>query len=170
MNGIEKRNYVKNYVIILILATAGFFVRYVGFREIDLSLNLKIYFLSIFFFGFIWEVLFFINRKFNQVLPFERSIPGRIVAQLAVGVAFMVLFRLFLFYFGEPYLPFKFDDLFRISTFLIFILLGVDKNQFLLVKEPDLVRFYRNQGVAMQGKKPLLIFLLHTPPWTHHSF
>ena len=47
MNVVEKRNYVKNYVIILILATAGFFVRYVGFRDIDLSLNLKIFFLSI---------------------------------------------------------------------------------------------------------------------------
>lgn len=121
---IEKRNYALNYGIILMIAVVGFVVRHARL-QFDLSLNIKIFFLSILFLGFVWELFYWINKKMNRVLPFERSIPGRIVVQLAIGAAAMVLVRIFLYYFGEPYLPFRMDSLFRLSTFLIFILLGM---------------------------------------------
>jgi hypothetical protein len=106
------------------IAVVGFFVRYWRFPEFGTALNLTVFLWSIPFLSFVWEFFYFINRKLNRVLPFERSIPGRIVVQIGIGVAFMVLLRILLYYFGEPYLPFTLDALFRLSTFLIFILIG----------------------------------------------
>ena len=71
-----------------------------------------------------WESLRLINRKLNEVYPFERSISGRIVLQLSLGALVGIFIRFLIYFFGEPYLPFKLDELFIASTWVIYILVN----------------------------------------------
>ena len=123
-----KRLFYRTYQIILVGSVIGFFARMLKFSELGLTFHIASLFISIVFISAIWESLRLINKKLNEVFPFEKNISGRIVLQLSLGAAVGIIFRFLLHLFGEPYLPFKLDELFVASTWLIYILATVGIN------------------------------------------
>ncbi len=109
------------YAVVLAIATAGFIVRWMS-GKFSLEFNMALYFLSLIIISFVWEALRWANSRLNVILPFEKSIPGRIALQLFVGVALAITIRFTIYKFGEPYLPIKLDSLFLASTWAIFAL------------------------------------------------
>jgi sensor histidine kinase YesM len=124
----SKRQFFKTYGIILAWALFAFLVRLVKFDEFNLLSQVVIFFLSIWFLVFIWESLRFINIWLNVKYPFERSISGRIVLQVSLGALVGIVTRFLIYYFGEPYLPFKLDELFVAATWVMYIILTIGVN------------------------------------------
>jgi len=124
----SKRQFFNAYKVILLAAVVSFFIRFVKFNQFGLVSQLVIFAVSIVVVSVLWESLRFINRKLNEVYPFERSISGRIAFQLSLGAAVGVFIRFLIYFFGEPYLPFKLDELFLATTWVIYILATVGIN------------------------------------------
>src|SRR5260221_4682311 len=109
------------YAVVLAIATAGFIVRWMS-GKFSLEFNMALYFLSLIIISFVWEALRWANSRLNVILPFEKSIPGRIALHRFVGVALAITIHFTIYKFGEPYLPIKLDSLFLASTWAIFAL------------------------------------------------
>ncbi|MCZ8214596.1 MAG: histidine kinase [Cyclobacteriaceae bacterium] len=124
MLGYKKRkDFYLVYGVIFTLSIVGFFVRLPRFSQFTLQAHIAIYFVSIFLIVFVWESIRNIDRYLNKALPFEKNIPLRITVQLLAGALIGLLVRLFLYYYGEPQLPFKLDDMFAAATWVLYILL-----------------------------------------------
>jgi two-component sensor histidine kinase len=124
MLGYKKRkDFYLIYSVIFSLSIIGFFVRLPRFSQFTLQAHIAIYFVSIFLIVFVWESIRNIDRYLNKALPFEKNIPLRITVQLLAGAVIGLLVRLFLYYYGEPQLPFKLDDMFAAATWVLYILL-----------------------------------------------
>ncbi len=124
MLGYKKRkDFYLVYGVIFTLSIVGFFVRLPKFSQFTIQAHIAIYFVSIFLIVFVWESIRNIDRYLNKTLPFEKNIPLRITVQLLVGALIGLLVRLFLYYYGEPQLPFKLDDMFAAATWVLYILL-----------------------------------------------
>jgi two-component system LytT family sensor kinase len=67
-----------------------------------------------------WEGLRLINMYLDKVFPFERSIPARIALQLLLGTVLAVFVRFLIYKFGEQYLAFRLDNLFRAATWILY--------------------------------------------------
>jgi hypothetical protein len=124
----DRRHFFIAYGIILLGAVVSFFVRLVKFSQFGLLFQVVIFAVSIVLLSIMWESLRLINQKLNEVYPFERSISGRIVRQLFLGALVGVTVRFLIYYFGEPRLPFKLDELFIASTWVLYILVTVGIN------------------------------------------
>ncbi|NBW33955.1 MAG: histidine kinase [Cytophagia bacterium] len=123
MLGYKKRkDFYLVYGVIFTLSIVGFFVRLPKFSQFTIQAHIAIYFVSIFLIVFVWESIRNIDRYLNKALPFEKNIPLRITVQLLAGALIGLLVRLFLYYYGEPQLPFKLDDMFAAATWVIYIL------------------------------------------------
>jgi len=109
------------YGVVIAIATVGFIVRWAS-GQFNLDFNIKLYFMSLVIISLTWEVLRWVHGRLNVVLPFEKSIPGRIALQLFIGVAVAIFIRFVIYKFGEPYLPIKLDSLFLASTWAIYAL------------------------------------------------
>src|SRR6185295_1303837 len=109
------------YIVVLAIATVGFIVRWAS-GQFNLDFNIKLYFMSLVIISLTWEVLRWVNGRLNVILPFEKSIPGRIALQLFIGVVVAISIRFVIYKFGEPYLPIKLDSLFLASTWAIYAL------------------------------------------------
>ena len=109
------------YTVVLVIATAGFTVRWAS-GKFSLEFNIALYFLSLVIISLNWEVLRWVNARLNNILPFEKSIPGRVALQLFIGVGLAIAIRFVIYKFGEPYLPIKLDSLFLASTWAIYAL------------------------------------------------
>ena len=121
----QRRAILKEYAVLLTLATIGFFVRLWRFPEFSMDLHLKVMGYSIIFFALAWEFFSFVNRFLNKHYPFEKSIPGRMILQLVIGVSFMLLVRVYLDTTGTIDFPIKFDKFFILSTYLLSVLISV---------------------------------------------
>jgi two-component system, LytTR family, sensor kinase len=124
----NRKQFLKTYGIILALAIVAFLVRTVKFDQFSLRFHIGLFFVSFAMITFMWEVLRLINRKLDSLFPFERSISGRITLQLLIGGLFGVVVRYFIYFFGEPYLPFKPDELFLAATWAMYIFITVGVN------------------------------------------
>jgi sensor histidine kinase YesM len=123
-----RRQFFKTYAIIVAGSMVGFVVRMVMFDAFGLFLQFALFFLSIVLIAFIWESLRFIHRKLDTVYPFERSISGRIALQMILGASIGTFVRFLIYFFGEPYVPFKLDELFLAATWVMYILMTVGIN------------------------------------------
>jgi hypothetical protein len=121
------------YTVVLAIATAGFFVRWVS-GKFSLKFNGTLFFTSIVIISLTWESLRWVHARLNIILPFEKSIPGRIALQLFTGVAFAIAIRFVIYKFGEPYLPIKLDSLFLASTWAIYALAVSGVNTFFFIR------------------------------------
>jgi len=124
----DRRHFFIAYGIILFGAVVSFFVRLVKFSSFGLIFQIVIFAVSIVLISSMWESLRLINKKLNEVYPFERSISGRIVRQLFLGALVGVTVRFLIYYFGEPHLPFKLDELFIASTWVLYIFVTIGIN------------------------------------------
>jgi len=100
----------------------------IKFDEFGLKLQLYILLNTLIFVPLSWEALRFVNHYLDKAFPFERNISVRIVIQILIGGVIGLLVRFIIFLFGEPYLPFKLDELFSLATWGLFPLVTVAVN------------------------------------------
>jgi sensor histidine kinase YesM len=122
------KNTIYTYAIILVLGLIGFIARYIQFPELPLTFHLGLLGFSLVMITIIWHFFLWLNNYLNKVYPYERSIPKRIILQLVLGIIFIVLVRLVIFWWGESRLPIHMDKLFRLATYALFIFLSVGLN------------------------------------------
>jgi sensor histidine kinase YesM len=103
------------------MGCVGFLVRWLS-GQFALPFNVALFFTSLVVISTCWELLRWVHGRLNVILPFDRTIPGRIAVQLMIGVALSFLIRFVIYKFGEPYLPIKLDRLFLASTWFLFAL------------------------------------------------
>jgi hypothetical protein len=120
--------FLRAYFIIISVAIIGFFVRLVKFNEFTADAQVKIFIVSLVLAIVFWESLRIVNYWLNRIYPFEHNLTGRIVIQLLIGSAIGVLVRLLIYQFGEPYLPFKLDELFVAATWALYATLPIGVN------------------------------------------
>lgn len=119
----SRRQFLLIYGGIFTMSIIGFIVRLTKFDEFGLRAQISIYLISLVLATSIWESLRLINRKLDIHYPYERGIGQRITIQLLLGGCVGLLARLFIYYFGEPNLPFKLDSLFIATTWFLYFLL-----------------------------------------------
>jgi len=128
LNYKSTRHFLFAYAAMFAMTVGAFFVRLAKFDQFSLRQHIGIQLVSMVVVVAMWESLRFINRKLNFVYPYERSISGRIALQLGLGVLVGLLVRLFIYLFGEPYLPFHLDELFVAATWALYILVSIGIN------------------------------------------
>lgn len=92
----RQRRILLVYGIISMLTVTGFLVRaLVHFPQIHITSadNIRMTFVSFIYLMLIWEGNNLIYHRLNQFFPFEKNIPVRIIIQLFIAGAFMILLR-----------------------------------------------------------------------------
>jgi two-component system, LytTR family, sensor kinase len=121
-------NLTITYGGILFITISGYFVRRYKFSQYPDELQLYVTIFSIIMAITFWESLRFIDRFLDRKIPFEQSISKRVVIQLILGALIGIFVRSLIYYFGEPYLPFKLDELFLATTWFLYIALPTSIN------------------------------------------
>ncbi|MGV3586128.1 MAG: sensor histidine kinase [Adhaeribacter sp.] len=122
------KNFIYTNGLMLCLAILGFVARYVRFPEVSLQVHLAVFGVSLVMIASIWYFFKWLDNFLNKVYPYERSIPGRITVQIVTGMVYILLVRAFVFWWGAPKLPIHLDELFRMSTYAVYILLSIVLN------------------------------------------
>lgn len=104
--------------MIILVSLVAWLVRELS-GQFDTTFNTILFFTSVVLVSFGWFMLAYIDRRLNEVYPYERSIPGRIAIQLSLGAVLGVLIRFLIYQFGEPNLPFRLDSLFLAATWAL---------------------------------------------------
>lgn len=120
-----KRQFFNTYGIILLGSTVAFLVRLVKFDQFSYTFHVGLFVVSLILISLLWETLRYINNLLDKRYPFERSISGRIILQLFLGACVGTTIRFLIYYFWEPYVPFKLDELFLATTWFIYIMIPV---------------------------------------------
>jgi two-component system, LytTR family, sensor kinase len=116
-------NLLVTYLCIVGMSIVSYVVRTAKFDAFSPQFQLNLSLLAFVVVAITWEVLRFINRYLNAKIPFEKSVPRRIVLQLLLGALVGLIVRSIIYFFGEPYLPFKLDELFVATTWMIYMLI-----------------------------------------------
>jgi two-component system LytT family sensor kinase len=124
----SKKDFAQAYGGILGLAFIAFLVRLTKFDQFNFKFQVSLFIVSVILVSLMWELLRQINITLNKRYPFERSLSNRIIIQLLLGSVVGVLIRALIYFFGEPYLPFKLDELFMAATWVIYIFTTVAIN------------------------------------------
>jgi two-component system LytT family sensor kinase len=114
------RRYLVAYLIIFGASLVAFMVRLAS-GQFTMELNVLLIFVFMALLSFTWEVLRFINRTLNRIMPFENGISKRIAVQLIAGGVFCLFIRLMLYAFAEPYIPLKLDTMFLATTWVLYV-------------------------------------------------
>ena len=122
------KNFIYTNGILLCLAILGFFARLFRFPEIALKVHLAVFGVSLLLIASVWYFFKWMDSFLNKVYPYERSIPTRITIQIVIGMVYILLVREFIFWWGVPKLPFQVDDLFRLSTYALYIMISIGLN------------------------------------------
>jgi two-component system, LytTR family, sensor kinase len=117
------RTIIYIYTGIFVMALIAYWVRSVKFEEFSESINARITILSIVLVTTFWETLRLIDRTLDRKLPFEKGIPERVVVQLVLGAVTGMIARFCIYFFGEPHLPFKLDQMFLATTWVLYAFL-----------------------------------------------
>jgi two-component system, LytTR family, sensor kinase len=124
----DLKHFLRTYAIILGVAVVGFIVRTTKFHQFTPEGHVQIFVFSLIVGITFWECLRGVNVWLNKVYPFEKDLTGRIVIQLLIGSAIGLILRFIIYYFGEPHLRFKLDELFIATTWALYTLVPVGVN------------------------------------------
>ena len=124
----EIRHIGYTYASILALALVSYWVRSTRFESSGFAFNLEVTIVAFVVVVVLWETLRFIDRYLNKVMPFEAGLTKRVVVQLGLGAVFGVIIRFLIYYFGEPNVPFKLDEMFLATTWVIYTILPMAIN------------------------------------------
>lgn len=123
----KPRTFYLTYGTILLFVLLGYIVRSAKY-EFGPELQIRLSIVSIGLIVVFWESLRIINNYLNRVMPFERGTASRVIVQLLSGALVGLLIRYFIYRFGEPYLPFKLDELFAAATWVIYVFVPCSVN------------------------------------------
>lgn len=124
---------VITYSTILLIALVAYLIRWLS-GQFGTGFNNILFFISLVLISVSWETIRGVHRWLNVVLPFERNVPVRIVAQLALGGVLAISIRYVIYKFGEPFLPFHLDTMFLASTWAIYAIAIEGINAILFTK------------------------------------
>jgi two-component system, LytTR family, sensor kinase len=113
------------YSIILAFSIIGYVLRPLLFDGYDPLINFILFFVQFLFLTLIWESFRKLNHLLNLNYPYERSMTWRIVIQISIGAILMLIFRGTLQIAVEPQLPLRLDNMFRFSTYALFVFVSV---------------------------------------------
>lgn len=116
------------YAAISLMAVIAFWVRSVKFFSFSHSLNLQLTIVSFLVVAGFWETLRLIDRMLDKYLPFEQGVPQRMVVQIVLGAVMGMILRFMIYIYGEPYVPFKLDEMFLATTWVLYALLPTGIN------------------------------------------
>ncbi|MFZ5971702.1 MAG: sensor histidine kinase [Bacteroidota bacterium] len=122
------RSLLRTYAIIGSFSVAGFLIRMAKFDLFGWNFQILLFFVQLLSVLIIWEGLRFIDRKLDEVFPYERSLGVRMTIQIVLGALVGALARACIYYFGEPYIPFRLDELFLAVTWFLYVVLPVGIN------------------------------------------
>lgn len=129
MLGYKSRNqFFRTYTIILIVCVLAYIVRLAKVDLFGWRFQFYLFLSTLVLVPVFWETLRLVNRYLDRILPFDRNISVRIVTQLASGAIIGILIRTVIYFFGEPLLPFKLDELFAAATWAIYPIVTVAVN------------------------------------------
>jgi two-component system LytT family sensor kinase len=111
------------YAGILLMSLVAFWVRSSRFESFSESFNLQLTVVSFVVVAVFWEVLRFIDRTLDRHMPFEDGIAQRVVVQLVLGAVAGTIVRFSIYFFGEPHLPIKLDEMFLATTWVLYAFL-----------------------------------------------
>jgi two-component system LytT family sensor kinase len=124
----SKKEFAQFYGGILAMSIIAFLVRLAKFSQFDFHFQVTLFIVSFFLISLVWELLRQINITLNKKYPFERSLTNRIIIQLLLGALVGTFIRSLIYFFGEPLLPFKLDELFMAATWVLYIVATVGIN------------------------------------------
>ena len=124
----SRKEFAQVYGGILGLSIVAFLVRLVKFSQFSYQFHISVFIASFIFVSILWELLRQLNITLNKRYPFERSLSKRIIIQLLLGIIIGIFVRFLIYFFGEPYLPFKLDELFMAATWVLYIFVTVGIN------------------------------------------
>jgi two-component system, LytTR family, sensor kinase len=122
------KQFLRTYAIILLAVLVAFFVRMAKYEEFGFDAHVRITWVSVILITLFWECLRLLNYWLNRVFPFERNITTRIFMQLVMGVMIGLGIRALVYKFGEPYIPFKVDNMFLAATWAIYAMIPIGVN------------------------------------------
>jgi two-component system, LytTR family, sensor kinase len=122
------KHFLRTYAIILVAAFIAFLVRIAKFGEFSIEINFIIFLFTILIATVFWESLRTVHYWLNKIYPFERNLTGRIILQLVIGTSIGIFFRVCIYKWGEPLIPFKVDPLFLAATWAIYAMIPVGVN------------------------------------------
>jgi two-component system LytT family sensor kinase len=108
-------------LVVLAISIMAYIVRWAS-GQFDTEFNTILFFTGLLLLTLAWEGMRLINIYLNKVFPFERSIPARIALQLGLGTVLAVFVRFLIYKFGEQYLSFRLDNLFRAATWILYVM------------------------------------------------
>ncbi len=111
------------HAIIATIAIIAFIVRIVKFAQFSWTFQINLFLISWAGSVFIWECLHYINYYLNKTFPYERSLAGRMSLQIFLGSLVGLFVRTLIYFFGEPYLTFRLDELFIAVTWFMYLML-----------------------------------------------
>lgn len=121
----NRTQFLRTYGIIAGMSAIAFLVRMLKFSMYGLGFQVNLFLVQFISLIIIWEGLRFINRTLDRQYPYERSLTIRIAIQLSLGAVVGALARTCIYYFGEPYVPFRLDELFIAVTWFLYIVIPV---------------------------------------------
>lgn len=124
----RKKRIITEYSIIVFVSVVGFFIRKYLWTEFTLEILIQIFWVSLINIIVTWEFFKWMNRSLNKRLPFEKSFWKRILVQIVLGMIFMLFLRINIYFFAERYLETPMDRLFRMATYMVFIILSLTIN------------------------------------------
>lgn len=123
----KQRYFFITYSAIALLVMLGFVVRSAKY-EFGPEFQMHLSYVSAVLIIVFWESLRIINNYLNRAMPFERGTASRVIVQLLLGIVVGLLIRYIIYRFGEPYLPFKLDELFAAATWVIYVFVPCSVN------------------------------------------
>ena len=119
---------IRVYSIIAGFVVIGFIVRYSKFEAFGREKHINITIFSFFLIMAFWESLRLVHYFLNKYYPIERSIPKRIILQVAIGIVIGLMIRAVVYKWGEPYIPFKLDSMFIATTWALYAIFPIGIN------------------------------------------
>lgn len=101
------------------LSILAFLVRLIWHPELGIRLHLYAFLVSTIAFASLALGFWGINLALNRVLPYEKSLAGRIAIQLLAGMFFAFAMRTVVLLVLEDTLPIKLDKLFRTAIYIV---------------------------------------------------
>lgn len=124
----SRKQFVRTYTIIFFVCVLAYIVRLAKVDLFGWRFQFYLFLTSLILIPVFWETLRLVNHYLDKVLPFDRNISARIITQLALGAVIGILIRTGIYFFGEPQLPFKLDELFAAATWAIYPIVTVAVN------------------------------------------
>jgi two-component system, LytTR family, sensor kinase len=66
-----------------------------------------------------------IDYILDPYFPYEKSVAKRVVMQVLLGVVFILICRIVIYIWIEPIIPFKIDNLFRVTTYVLYVMFAI---------------------------------------------